>query len=296
MAMSGNRAGLVAAGALAGVLAVGAAGYSFAAEDRGPATDPAAARFAAPAPPDPATTAANPAANPSATTLRADPLAVRPSPPPSKPSSRKTPTATVTNCADDRRQRDVEAWLSTIGGYGPVTVDGVQSAADCAAIMSFQQRFGIKPVTGHASATTADVARRIATSMSPARRAECGAGAGVTACVDLTLQTVWVVRDGAVVFGPTVVRTGFRGHATPAGTFRINKRTLKEWSDPYDVWLPYWQRFHRGMGFHETTTYLHNSAIGSHGCVNLLRADAQSLWRLLDYGGTVRTFGRRAGT
>jgi lipoprotein-anchoring transpeptidase ErfK/SrfK len=140
------------------------------------------------------------------------------------------------------------------------------------------------------------VARRIAASLTAAEQAKCGAAAAVTACVNLTLQTVWVVRDGAVVFGPTVTRTGFRGHATPAGTYKINKRDLKEWSDPYEVWLPYWQRFHGGMGFHETTTYIHNATLGSHGCVNLLRADAVKMWQLLTLGSSVRTFGHRAGS
>jgi lipoprotein-anchoring transpeptidase ErfK/SrfK len=104
------------------------------------------------------------------------------------------------------------------------------------------------------------------------------------------------MRDGVLVFGPTVVRTGYRGYATPGGRYTVNKRAVKEWSDPYEVWLPYWQRFHRGMGFHTTTTYLHNAALGSHGCVNLLPADAIALWRLLELGTTVRVFGRRSGT
>ncbi|WP_240322459.1 L,D-transpeptidase [Micromonospora aurantiaca] len=51
----------------------------------------------------------------------------------------------------------------------------------------------------------------------------------------------------------------------------------REWSNPYEVWLPYWQQFNGGIGFHETTTYLHNGAIGSHGCVNLLHRDAVRL-------------------
>jgi lipoprotein-anchoring transpeptidase ErfK/SrfK len=190
----------------------------------------------------------------------------------------------------------LETALAALADYGPVVVDGVQSYADCEAIKRLQRRFGINPVSGHADNTTADVARRILASTTPAKQQECRAGSRVTACIDLTLQTTWVVRDGRVVLGPTVTRTGFRGHATPAGTFRINERTLREWSNPYEVWLPYWQHFVDGMGFHETTTYIHDAAIGSHGCINLLPADAVQMWKLLSYGSTVRTFGRRAGT
>ena len=199
-------------------------------------------------------------------------------------------------CASLPRQRDVETSLSSLEAYRDVVVDGRQSPGDCAVIRRFQQRFGIRPANGQADATTADVARRIAVASTPARQDQCDASEGVTACVDLTSQTAWVVRDGEVVLGPTVVRTGFRGYATPAGTYRINKRDLREWSDPYSVWLPYWQRFVGGIGFHETTTYIHDGALGSHGCVNLLPADAVALWDQLHMGATVRTFGRRPGT
>ena len=199
-------------------------------------------------------------------------------------------------CAATERQRDVETALSSLGPYQNVRVDGRQSPSDCAIIRSFQQRFGVEPADGSADATTADVARRIAASSTRHRLARCGATAGVTACVDLSLQTVWVVRDGAVVLGPTVVRTGFRGYTTPAGTYSINKREPREWSDPYEVWLPYWQRFVGGIGFHETTSYLHDAARGSHGCVNLLQGDAVEMWNLLGMGSAVRTFGRRPGT
>ena len=208
-----------------------------------------------------------------------------------------TPTsAPVPACAASDRQREVEGALATLPEYDTVVVDGRQSAADCAVIRRFQQRFAVAPANGQTDDTTADVARRIAVSATAAEQRKCAPAAGVTACVDLTQQTAWVVRDGKIVVGPTVVRTGFRGHATPAGTYRINKRDLREWSEPYEVWLPYWQRFVGGIGFHEATTYLHDGSLGSHGCVNLLPADARAMWDALSLGATVHTFGRRPGT
>jgi hypothetical protein len=212
---------------------------------------------------------------------------------PGPAASRRT---AASPCAGGRWQRAIEENLARLGSFGAVSVDGRQSPGDCAAIRGFQQRFGIEPAAGQADATTADVAHRIATSSQSANVARCDASPGVTACVDLTLQTAWVMRDGAVVAGPTVVRTGFAGHATPAGIYRINKRAEKEWSDPYEVWLPYWQRFIGGIGFHETTTYLHDAARGSHGCVNLLHRDAVAMWDHLQTGARVHTFGRRPGT
>jgi peptidoglycan hydrolase-like protein with peptidoglycan-binding domain len=199
-------------------------------------------------------------------------------------------------CVTTARQRDVETALSSLGPYRDVRVDGQQSPSDCAVIRRFQQRFGIEPANGNADATTADVSGRIAASSTRRGLARCGATSGVTACVDLSSQTMWVVRDGALVLGPTVVRTGFRGYTTPAGTYRINKREPREWSEPYQVWLPYWQRFVGGIGFHESTTYLHDAARGSHGCVNLLHGDAVETWNELHMGAAVRVFGRRPGT
>lgn len=237
-----------------------------------PATSPAA-------PSTPAAGATTPAAGPSGK-------------PTSTPTPTRTPTPTATSCPQGERQREVETLLARLGGFGKVTVDGRQSADDCAAIKRFQRRYGISPAAGRAGPTTYDVARRL----SATRTGDCRPGPGTTVCVNLTLQTVWVLRDGAVAMAPTVTRTGMAGFATPAGTFAIDRRNLREWSDPYRVWLPYWQHFYRGMGFHETTTYLHDPSIGSHGCVNLLPADAVRLWSLTPLGTRVHLFGRRPGT
>jgi peptidoglycan hydrolase-like protein with peptidoglycan-binding domain len=222
-------------------------------------------------------------------------------PPSGRPSgagpgaSSKPPTPK--GCPQGDKHREVEAALAAIGGYGAVTADGQQSEQDCAAIIKFQKRFGIRPANGRAGSTTADVARRIKASLTPETRGECRpAAGGMTACVDLTLQTMWLVNGGQVVWGPTVLRSGFKGFSTPTGTYKIFYRSLKEWSNPYEVWMPYWQNFTGGIGFHETVSYLHNGSLGSHGCVNLLRQDAKELWNLIGKGTTVHTFGRRPGT
>lgn len=201
--------------------------------------------------------------------------------------------ASATPCSTTKYQKQVEGYLATLGGYGTVTVDGKQSPADCAAIKKFQSRFGIKPGTGSADSTTYDVGKRLTATDTSACHAKTS---GITFCVDLTHQTTWVMKDGKVYRAPTVTRTGKKGYATPAGTFTVNKRTVKEWSDPYHVWLPYWQRFVGGRGFHQTTTYIHDKSIGSHGCVNLLPVDAKAYWGIGKMGSTVKVFGRRPGT
>ncbi|MGW4502565.1 L,D-transpeptidase family protein [Micromonospora sp. NPDC004336] len=220
------------------------------------------------------------------------PTPTRSTPKPTRPAPRATGSPSAAGCPQGEHQREVEAYLARLGGFGTLTVDGRQSAADCAAIRKFQKRYDIRPAHGRAGPTTHDVAKRLATTDT----ARCKAGSGTTFCIDLTRQTTWVMRDGRVLVKPTVTRTGMPGYRTPAGTFKINYRNVKEWSDPYEVWLPYWQHFTQGMGFHETTTYLHDKAIGSHGCVNLLHADAVRYWELGRVGSRVVLVGRRPGT
>jgi lipoprotein-anchoring transpeptidase ErfK/SrfK len=245
---------------------------------------------------------ARPVAAQEASGANAAPGPGRKSSPPAKhppaaehPPARKKPPREArkpAGCPQGPHQRAVETYLARIGGYGHLTVDGRQSPADCAAIRKFQSRYGIQPAAGRAGPTTLDVARRIAGTDPRA----CKAGKATTICVNLGLQTIWAMKGGKVVVGPTVTRTGMAGFATPAGHFRIANRNIREWSDPYKVWLPYWQRFYAGMGLHETTTYIHNGGIGSHGCVNLLPADARAMWKLATVGTRVHLFGHRPGT
>ena len=201
--------------------------------------------------------------------------------------------AAAAGCATGKYQKNVEWWLTKLGGFGKTTVDGKQSAADCAAIKKFQQRYGIKPAQGLAGPTTYDVAQRLGNTKIEACNAK---RTGIQFCIDLTRQTAWLMKNGKRYTNPTPVRTGMKNYRTPAGTFTINKRTKKEWSDPYEVWLPYWQRFIGGRGFHQTTTYLHDKWRGSHGCVNLLEQDAKTYWTVGKMGMTVKVIGRRPGT
>jgi lipoprotein-anchoring transpeptidase ErfK/SrfK len=218
--------------------------------------------------------------------------------PTSTPSTPKGPPP----CPAGKYQLEIEQALAKIGSYGPITVDGVQSKQDCTTIANFQKRMGIgmwqgqrtddEAPNGTPGKTTRDVAVRIAATDT----SQCPLSDHPQACVDLTHQTFYVVSQGQVILGPTVTRTGKPGFRTPSGKFHVIWRSLKAWSNPYSVWLPYWQNFYGGDGLHETTTYIHNTAIGSHGCVNLLHDDAKLAYELLDGKSTVYLYGRRPGT
>jgi lipoprotein-anchoring transpeptidase ErfK/SrfK len=188
-------------------------------------------------------------------------------------------------------QLTVERYLAAHAAtYGAVRVDGRQSAADCKAVKRFQARFGISPVSGLAGPTTKAVAQRL----TKAAVSRCRSGTRV--CVDLTSQTFWMVRSGKIVLGPTTIRTGRAGgYRTPTGTFRIGAKKRMTRSSYYGTKMPYWEHFYRDMGFHETPSYLYQGP-GSHGCVNLLRRDAISLFSLTKTGTPVSIFGRKPGT
>ena len=186
----------------------------------------------------------------------------------------------------------METYLARLGGFGTLTVDGRQTDADCAAIKKFQQRYDIRPAEGRAGPTTLDVAKRLATT-------------DVKRCSRRLRHHLLRRPDPADHLGDARRQGGRQAHRHPDRNGRLRHprrhlqgelRNLKEWSDPYEVWLPYWQRFNGGIGFHETTTYLHNAGIGSHGCVNLLHADAVRWWELGKVGSRVVLVGRRPGT
>jgi hypothetical protein len=240
---------------------------------------------------DPATTATN--SGPAVTESPSQTTSPTPAPVQTSTSPAPPPPPPPGPCEKDgAHQLAVEQAMIKLGNFGNVTPDGKQSKADCDAIKAFQKRFGLSPADGIAGPATGGVAARLAAS----DPAACGAGGGLVACIDLTNQTTWLMQDGKLSYGPTVTRTGMKGFATRAGKFKIGWRAIKDWSEPYEVWLPYWQSVDGGNGFHETTTYIHNSSIGSHGCINLLHVDAVAYWDRLKVGTPVYAIGRRSGT
>lgn len=183
-------------------------------------------------------------------------------------------------------QRQVERHLGR-------PVDGVASHADCVAVQTFQRRMGIRPAAGYAGPLTSKVVSRLA----GASLGACGYSAGIRICVDLTHQVMWVTRSGQRIRGPVPIRTGRTGLRTPAGMYRIQGKKVNTISTIFKVKLPYWQRFYRDMGFHQTTTWLYDpGSPGSHGCINLLPADAKALYSLTTIGTPVKIFGRKPGT
>ena len=211
------------------------------------------------------------------------------------PSAGARPAGTGICAQNGPAQLAVEKYLATHTQFGTVQVDGKQDAADCAVIKKFQRRYGIIPAAGYAGPLTGRVVARLTSAH--ARMGQCNTGPGLSVCVDLTSQTTWVVRDEDVVFGPTTIRTGRAGLATPDGEFKISDKKRRTVSSIFHVVLPYWQRFNADMGFHSTPSYLYEGdSPGSHGCINLLSQDAKTLFGITKTGTPVHIFGRKPGT
>lgn len=103
------------------------------------------------------------------------------------------------------------------------------------------------------------------------------------ACVDLTTQQAWLMRDGVVDYGPVPVRTGRAGAPTDPGTFHVTFKELRHWSRPFHGWMPYSVFFNGGDAFHEGSL-----AISSHGCVHLSHAAAVMFFDTLGVGDEVQ--------
>jgi L,D-transpeptidase catalytic domain/Bacterial TSP3 repeat len=102
---------------------------------------------------------------------------------------------------------------------------------------------------------------------------------------------------GKVQMGKFITSTGTKAHPTPKGTFVIEDKILKAWSNSAKLWMPYWlgikgQKF----GIHELP-YWPNGVIegekdlghpASGGCIRLGRdGQAKTLYNWAEVGTTV---------
>lgn len=113
--------------------------------------------------------------------------------------------------------------------------------------------------------------------------------------IDIARQHVWLYKNGECIVSTDCV-TGNKGkHDTREGYFFLSgkekNRILRGYNDngtryasPVDFWMP----FDGGIGLHDAswrssfggTIYNGN---GSHGCVNLPRSAAQTIYENIDY-------------
>jgi lipoprotein-anchoring transpeptidase ErfK/SrfK len=106
--------------------------------------------------------------------------------------------------------------------------------------------------------------------------------ATASACVSLSKQEAWLLRDGKVVYGPVKVATGRASLPTPAGDFKVYYKVVDGWSATYDAPMPYSVFFYEGDAFHEDPV-----TVRSHGCVHLSLTNAKYFYSFLQIGAKV---------
>lgn len=108
--------------------------------------------------------------------------------------------------------------------------------------------------------------------------------AGVDACIDLSANQSWLLKDGAVTYGPVPITSGRAGHRTPTGTFNVGWKDIDHLSSEFNnAPMPYSVFFNGGIAFHQGSL-----SVESHGCIHLSRAAAETYYNALSVGAKVQ--------
>jgi lipoprotein-anchoring transpeptidase ErfK/SrfK len=104
------------------------------------------------------------------------------------------------------------------------------------------------------------------------------------ACVSLSKQEAWLLKDGKIIYGPVPVATGRPGLNTPAGTFHVLRKYKMWYSTAYNnAPMPFAIFFYEGDAFHEDPV-----TVKSHGCVHLTYSAAERFYSYLQLGDEVQ--------
>lgn len=185
-------------------------------------------------------------------------------------------------------QRPLEQYLG-------LPVDGVQSAADCAAIRAFQEREKTPRTDGYADLATYRTMVAVQARTDPNAQGRCPVRDHRVTCVDMDRQLLWVQTGKKVGYGPVPIRTGRDTMETRPGWHTIYWRDKDHVSSLYDSPMPYSQFFDGGQALHGHPGSLFDGG-GSAGCVNLSMKDAEALWKLLKVDDRVYVWGTKPGT
>lgn len=197
----------------------------------------------------------------------------------------------------------VAVTTALLGGGGGEVADAASAAAQAPAAAApaagapagapAAAQVGAAAPAAAAPAAAAGPAAAKAASAKPrpaAARARAAATAGVPcaptvrACIDLTHNKTWLLRDGVVEYGPVPITSGRKGYRTPAGTFRVLSRERLHLSRAFDnAPMPYSVFFIPGIAFHQGSLN-----VPSHGCIHLSKAAAIQFFASLRVGDVVQ--------
>jgi len=160
-------------------------------------------------------------------------------------------------------------------------VNGSYDDRTAQAVMAFQAWEGLVPdgVVGDLTAAALGVAE-------PPRPSQQGDGRWVE--IHREVGTTLLVEDGVTVRA-VHSSSGESGdeppHATPPGSFAVTAKALKDWSEPYEVWMPYACYFNGGIAIHGADAVPPWPA--SHGCVRVPNVEAPVVYRFVSVGTPV---------
>ncbi|CRK61616.1 Putative secreted protein [Alloactinosynnema sp. L-07] len=116
----------------------------------------------------------------------------------------------------------------------------------------------------------------------PSEGTPCKATAA--ACIDLSANQSWLLKDGKVIYGPVPITHGKPGYRTPVGTFRVGWKDIDHKSSQFNnAPMPYSVFFNGGIAFHAGSL-----KVPSHGCIHLSNAAAQKYYNSLAVGAVVQ--------
>ena len=133
------------------------------------------------------------------------------------------------------------------------------------------------------TATAATAAPVLTAAAAPTAVAKMPCAKNVRACVKLSTNQAWLLRDGKVVDGAVPISHGRKGFATPAGTFRVSFKNKDHVSSIYDQEMPYSVFFNGGIAFHQGSVRQK-----SHGCIHLTAPAARQFFAELQPGDRVQ--------
>ena len=194
-------------------------------------------------------------------------------PPVTPPSPTEPPTASTL---------EVQRKLADLGYLDPSGVDGRDGPATFNAVMAFQKWEGL----GRDGSVGPQTLAALAKAQRPTPRTKGPAGTRVEVLLDRQL-TLFIVDNKVVRVLP--MSSGKPGYETPPGQYRIERKYLRDWSVPYEVWLPYASYFIGGYAFHEYPDVPPYPA--SHGCVRTPPGDMKWLYDRIQVGTPVTVLG-----
>jgi glycine betaine/choline ABC-type transport system substrate-binding protein/lipoprotein-anchoring transpeptidase ErfK/SrfK len=175
--------------------------------------------------------------------------------------------------------RDVQQTLAKLRYLPRSAVNGKNDFRTQQAVMAFQAWHGLDR-DGLVGPQTRD---KLATASLPQPTKAVGRRIEVYR----RLGVVLLIDNGKVV---RVVHTstGKPGFATPSGSYRIYRKSVRDWSYPFEVWLPFASYFTGGYAFHE---YADVPAVpASHGCARIPAPEAPVVYAFATVGTIVNVY------